>query len=147
MSAAAGSRAEVRAAVLVRVDGRLYEMFPDGRAGTRPQDSSGTFTNAPELASPPLDTVTLRDSVLACRPGMRGRDKGMPNYEKEIAVQDELIARRKKALARRRDKTGQKPGTLSERQLKKLIKQAQRRKAKLARDRDRRAGKKKGTEE
>ena len=31
MSAAAGSNAEVRTAVLARVDERLHEMFPDGR--------------------------------------------------------------------------------------------------------------------
>ena len=65
----------------------------------------------------------------------------MIDYEKQIAVQDELIARRRKALARKNEKTGQKSGALSERELKKLLKQAQRRRAKIVKDRERRAGK------
>ena len=74
----------------------------------------------------------------------------MTNYEKEIAAQEELIARRKGALARKRDREKESPGEkasgaqtagiLSERELRQLVKQAQRRKAKLAKDRARRAG-------
>ena len=73
----------------------------------------------------------------------------MIDYEKQMAVQDELITRRKRARATKREETGQKAGLLSERELKKLIRQAQRRKAKLVRDRARRGnkGKKKEGEE
>ena len=77
----------------------------------------------------------------------------MTDYEKEIAVQDERIARRKRALARKRDtegappgeNTGEKTGLLDERGLRRLLKQAQRRRAKLVRDRDRRAKEQKAT--
>ena len=70
----------------------------------------------------------------------------MIDYEKALAVQDDLITRRRRALARKTDREkespGEKSGILSERELRKLVKQAARRKAKLVRDRDRRAGKK-----
>ena len=66
----------------------------------------------------------------------------MIDYEKALAVQDERITRRRRALARKKEKAGEKSGILSESELRKLVKQATRRKAKLVRDRDRRAGKK-----
>ncbi len=77
----------------------------------------------------------------------------MTDCEKGIAVQDERIARRKRALARKRDTEGEGPGEnadektglLDERELRRLIRQAQRRRAKLVRDRDRRAKKQKAT--
>lgn len=79
----------------------------------------------------------------------------MKDYEKEIAVQDERIARRKGALARKMateskksgeapsenagENAGEKSGLLGERELRRLLKQAQRRRLKLIGDRDRRA--------
>ncbi len=67
----------------------------------------------------------------------------MIDFEKQIAAQDELIARRKKALVRKKENAGERAGILSERELRKLLKQAQRRRARLVRDRDRRAKKSK----
>jgi hypothetical protein len=69
-----------------------------------------------------------------------GRERMMVDYEKRIAVQDELVTRRKRALTRKKDRTVERSGVLSERGIRRLIKQAQRRRAKLVRDRDRRAG-------
>ncbi len=71
----------------------------------------------------------------------------MRDYEKEIAVEDERIAKRKRALGKKRQEsgekaeemTGAKTGLLGERELRRLLKQAQRRKRKLVKDRDRRA--------
>ncbi len=75
----------------------------------------------------------------------------MRAHEKEIAILDESIVRRKKALARKsatgskksgetpEENAGEKTGLLGERELRRLLKQAQRRKRKLVWDRDRRA--------
>jgi hypothetical protein len=74
------------------------------------------------------------------------------DYAKLIAKQDELIAKRKGALGKKRAGAGEeggavKTGVLDERELKKLLKQAQRRKAKLVRDQKRRTAPKKGAKE
>ncbi len=69
----------------------------------------------------------------------------MIDFEKQMAAQDELIARRKKALVHKKENTGERAGILSERELRKLLKQAQRRRARLVRDRDRRAKERKST--
>lgn len=86
------------------------------------------------------------------------------DYAKLIAVQDELIVKRKGALGKKRAGAGPhalkerpagaaeeagavKAGILGERELMKLLKQAQRRKAKLLKDQNRRMAQKKGARE
>ncbi len=65
----------------------------------------------------------------------------MVDYEKAVAEEDTKIARRKAALQKLKA-GGEKPGMLSERRLRKLAKQTQRRKAKLLKDQKRRSGEK-----
>ena len=66
----------------------------------------------------------------------------MTDDDRLIAAQDERIVRRKRALVKRK----QEAGPLDERGLRKLVKQAQRRRAKLVKDQARRAGKEKKKE-
>jgi hypothetical protein len=65
----------------------------------------------------------------------------MVDYGKAVAELEAVIARRKAALAKFRA-GGEKRGTVDERRLVKLLKQAQRRKFKLLRDKKRHEGKK-----
>ncbi len=63
----------------------------------------------------------------------------MTDYEKAVAELDGTIARRKAALAKLKA-GGDRPAIVDERRLRRLVKQVQRRKAKLLKDRKRRSG-------
>jgi hypothetical protein len=65
----------------------------------------------------------------------------MIDYDKAVADLDQEISRRKAALGRLKA-GGERPGTVGERRLRKLLKEAQRRRARLLKDRARREGKK-----
>jgi len=69
----------------------------------------------------------------------------MVETEKLVAELDEKIRRRKSALEKA-EKGGERPGVVGVRRLRKLVKQVERRKAKLVKDQGRRSAGKKGAD-